>query len=426
MKLSWARMAGLAVAATLTFGTAIVPAQAQSVEPADVVNTYVEIALAGYRDTLQAAEDLKISVETMLGDPTEDNLIDAQRQWQLARIAYQQTEVFRFGNPLVDEWVDRVNGWPIDEGFLDYVDEPYLARASDNPYYAANLIGTGQIEIDGEVQTIDRFTPDLIRDTLEGAGGVDANVASGFHAIEFLLWGQDTEKAEDRMGLRPVTDFDTSDACTNGNCTRRAEYLFAAIDLLISDLEEMVSNWAVTGAARRAVTDDPAEGLRAMIKGIGTLGSGELAGNYLSGALSSNNPEWEMDAFSDYTHVSYLLTARGVVNLFLGEYFSLDGDIISGPSLADLIKAEDPALDEDLRLAISNTMVRLRILIRRGRDVETFDQMIAEGNEAGRDTILAVVQALEAQTEVIRRVDAALDAGAVDFDAPLRLGPDAG
>ncbi len=423
MRMSWA---ALALAASMAFGASAVPASAQTVDAADVVETYVEIALAGYRDTLQAAEDLKLAVETMLEQPTEENLLEAQRQWQLARIAYQQTEVFRFGNPIVDEWVDRVNAWPIDEGFIDYVDDAYLSEESDNPYYTANLIGTGEITLDGETITIDRFTPDLIRNTLDGAGGIKTNVASGFHVIEYLLWGPDTEKAEDRMGLRPVTDFVTGEDCTGGNCQRRAEYLFAAIDLLINDLEEMVSNWAVTGAARRAVTDDPEAGLSAMLQGIGSLGSGELAGNYLNGALESNNPEWEMDDFADYSHVSYLLSARGIVNLFLGEYFTLQGDLVTGPSLADLIKAEDPALDEELRLAISNTMARLRMLIRRGRDVETFDQMIGEGNDEGRDTVLAVVQALAAQTETIERVGEALGTELGSFETPLRLSADAG
>lgn len=413
---------GLLLAASLTAGLSTAPAHAQNADVADVMDTYVRIALAGYRDSLQAAQDLKAAVETMLTEPTEDNLADAQNAWQIARIAYQQTEVFRFGNPLVDEWVDRVNAWPVDEGFLDYVDEDYAAKPSDNPYYMADLIGTGQIVIDGEVREIERFTPDLIRNTLEGAGGVSTNVASGYHAIEFLLWGQDTEKAEDRMGLRPVTDYDTEN-CTNGNCVRRAEYLFAAIDLLIDDLQEMVTSWEVTGAARRAATDDPEIGLRAMLQGIGTLSEGELANDYLLGALESGNPEWEMDAFADYSHVSYLLSARGIVNLYLGEYFAFSGDVITGPSLADLIIAADPELDEELRIAVSKTMARLRMLIRRGRDVETFDQMIAPGNDEGRAAIMAIVDALHDQADILRRVDDVLGVGELDFNAPMRLAP---
>jgi len=435
---------GLSLAAVLVAGAGIGSAGAQDGGDGDtgpdssapvsrtaVVETYADIALASYSDALQAAEDLQDAVDTMLRQPTEDNLTAAREAWQTARVTYQQTEVFRFGNPAVDDWVGRVNAWPVDEGYLDYVDEEYVANASDNPFYTFNLIAADEIEIGGETIILNRFTPDLIAETLHGAAGHPANVAAGYHAIEFLLWGQDapgmqavdeegddepsgeTEGAEDPT--RPVTDFVAGEDCTNGHCERRAEYLFAAIDLLIEDLEEMVDNWEVTGAARRAVTDDPQAGIETIIKGIGSLTVGEIANDYLGAALERHDPRYEMDAFSDYSHISYLVSARGIVNVLLGDYFSLEGETTSGPSLFDLIESEDPELDAELRERVSVSMARLRTLVRRARDVETFDRMIAEGNEEGNATVQAAIDAFEAQGETLEKIDELLGVGPVAF-----------
>ena len=66
--------------------------------------------------------------------------------------------------------------------------------------------------------------------------------------------------------------------CTGGNCDRRAAYLTAATELLVSDLGEMAGNWAKGGAARAAVTATPQAGLNAMLTGMGSLSYGEQAG----------------------------------------------------------------------------------------------------------------------------------------------------
>ena len=82
------------------------------------------------------------------------------------------------------------------------------------------------------------ITPALIAD-LNEVGGSEANVASGYHAIEFLLWGQDLNGTNAGAGERPYTDYVVGEGCSNGNCARRAEYLQAASSLLIQDLAWM-------------------------------------------------------------------------------------------------------------------------------------------------------------------------------------------
>ncbi len=402
-------------------GFGAMPANAQSeqtppVEMADVVKSYADLALAGYEDALRTARELRSAIETLLGDPSPDNLETARTAWKTARIPYQQTEVFRFASPIVEAWQGRVNGAPLDEGFIDYVDAAYGTQNENNALYAANVIASTQLVIDGEPVSIAQITPSLIADTLNEAGGIKTNVASGYHVIEFLLWGQDLNGTGEGAGVRPATDFDL-DKCTNGNCARRSEYLFAVSDLLVSDLQEMVSNWNVTGAARRAVTSDPQKGLYAILQGMADLSYSELAGQRLKLPLLMNEPEFELDDFSDYTHASQLFDARGVVNVYFGEYFAIDGTTFSGASLADLVKQADETLDIEVRIRLGITMARIRLIVDRVQDAEAFDQMIGVGNTRGRGLIEAAIDALIAQTQTIRQISTTLGLGPLEVTA---------
>ena len=126
-------------------------------------------------------------------------------------------------------------------------------------------------------------------------------MATGYHAIEFLLWGQDLHGTGPGAGERPYTDYDTAN-CTGGNCDRRAQYLAAASDLLVSDLEEMVGNWKADGAARKGLVDgEPKAGLSTILTGMGSLSYGELAGERMKLGLLLHDPEEEHDCFSDNT-----------------------------------------------------------------------------------------------------------------------------
>ena len=137
----------------------------------------------------------------------------------------------------------------------------YGTESDENSLYTANVIANPSIEINGTKVDASKITPELLSGTLQEAGDNEANVATGYHAIEFLLWGQDLHGTGPGAGERPYTDYDTAN-CTGGNCDRRAQYLAAASDLLVSDLEEMVGNWKADGAARKALRRRRAEGRR--------------------------------------------------------------------------------------------------------------------------------------------------------------------
>lgn len=146
-----------------------------------------------------------------------------------------------------------MNAWPLDEGLIDYVDAAYGGPTDANDLAALNVIATPQPMIAGVAIDASTITPELIADTLNEADGIETNVARGYHAIEFLLWGQDLNGTGPGAGDRPWTDYARGEACTNGHCDRRADYLQAATDLLVGDLTYMAAQWAPGGAARATV-----------------------------------------------------------------------------------------------------------------------------------------------------------------------------
>lgn len=160
---------------------------AHAVDTTDVVKTYANIAHAMYADALATAVTLDSAIDTLIASPSEQSLRAAKAAWLAARVPYQQTEVYRFGNPDVDDWEGKVNAWPLDEGLIDYVDASYGTASDDNPYYTANVIANASFKLGGNMVDASKITPALLADTLHEADGVEANVATGYHAIEFLL-----------------------------------------------------------------------------------------------------------------------------------------------------------------------------------------------------------------------------------------------
>src|SRR5690606_8962580 len=266
-----------------------------------------------------------------------------------------------------------------------------------------------------------------LAETLHEADGNEANVATGYHAIEFLLWGQDLNGTgpapadrkgtpqERHAGNRPHTDFDTAN-CTGGNCERRVQFLRAVTDLLVSDLETMVGNWKQDGEARKAVEEDPKAGLVAMLTGLGSLSYGALAGERMKLGRMLHDPEEEHDCFSDNTHNSHYYNQLGIRNVYLGSYDRVDGKTVSGPSLSDLVKARDPKLDEEMRAKLDATVAAMQAMRDRAEKVETYDQMIASGNAEGNAVVQAAIDRLIDQTRSLERVIAALELGDVTLE----------
>ncbi len=385
-------------AITLPTLTGVEVAAAQQLSPAAVVSTYADIAAANFADSHTAAVAMQKKIDALIAKPTEETLAAARAAWIAAREPYMQTEVFRFGNKLVDDWEGKVNAWPLDEGLIDYVSRSYTeADTQENEAYAINVIANKTLKISGETIDASKITPQLLVRNLQEAGGVEANVATGYHAIEFLLWGQDLNGTGKGAGNRPATDFDVKN-CTGGNCDRRIEYLRVATNLLVDQLKLMAGHWSAAGVARRDVMKDGGNtGLVALFTGLGSLTYGELAGERMKLGLMIHDPEEEHDCFSDNTHNSHFFNAVGIRNIYLGTYMRLDGSMVRGPSVSDLIRAKSPDLDAKIRLAIDETMKRMTDLVERAKTVEAYDQMIGEGNAEGNAVVQSVIDQLAVQ-----------------------------
>ena len=389
-------------------------AQAQST--ADVIDTYADIAQAKYEDSLTAAQRLKDAVYALVAAPSAEGLTAARMAWLAARVPYQQTEVYRFGNAIVDDWEGKVNAWPLDEGLIDYVDGAYGGPTDENMLAALNVIANPTFTLSGSEIDAAMITPALLEETLHEADGVEANVATGYHAIEFLLWGQDLNGHGPGAGDRPYTDFVQGDGCTGGNCDRRAEYLTAAMDLLISDLEWMAAQWVEGGEARATLAADPDAGIVAMLTGMGSLSYGEQAGERMRLGLMLNDPEEEHDCFADNTHNSHYYVGAGIQNVYLGEYVRIDGSLVSGASLADLVAATNADLDTEMRSRLADTMRALGQIKTAAEAGFAYDQMLERGNAAGEALIMGGVNGLIAQTQSIERIVAALELDTIEFE----------
>ncbi len=340
---------------------------------ADAVTTYAAGVHASYQSSLESAQAMDAAIDQFLADPSESALSTAKAAWLAARDDYGPTEAFRFyGGPIDDEQTGTeglINAWPLDEAYIDYVEGASEAGIINNP---------------DQFPTID----DSLLVSLNEQGG-EANVSTGWHAIEFLLWGQDLNV--DGPGQRPFSDYTTA-----ANADRRALYLTVASDLLLSHLEGLVAAWAPEANNYRADFEalESTEALRRIITGIGELSRGELAGERMNVAYAERSQEDEHSCFSDNTTADIIGNAKGIEMVLIGQY---PGGV-SGTGILDLVEAADSDLSEQLRTEISASLDAVEAI------PAPFDQHLVEGvsdNDPGRMAVLKGIEALETQTDTI-------------------------
>ncbi len=381
-----------------------------------VLENYSNIAAAKFEDSLSTAKALQAAVDALITSPSAETLETAKTAWLASRVPYQQTEVYRFGNAIVDDWEGKVNAWPLDEGLIDYVDADYGGATDENAYAVLNVIANPKITLSDKDIDASVITPALLEGALHEADEVESNVATGYHAIEFLLWGQDLNGHGEGAGNRPWSDYASGDTCTNNNCDRRGEYLKAATDLLVSDLEWMTAQWQDGGAARAEVLKNEGAGISAMLTGMGSLSYGEQAGERMKLGLLLNDPEEEHDCFSDNTHNSHFYDGLGVQNVYLGTYTRVDGTVVSGASLSELVAAVDAELDNVLKAELVATMTELGDIKTAADNGFAYDQMLERGNKKGEALITDAVNALVTQTKSIERVTNVLGLEKISFE----------
>jgi putative iron-regulated protein len=379
-------------------------AQSDDAAAKAVVANYANMVYAVFSDAESTAKSLRTAINDFLATPNDKTLKAARDAWVAARVPYMQSEVFRFGNTIIDDWEGQVNAWPLDEGLIDYVAKDYQ-HALGNPGATANIIANTEVQVGEDKVDVKEITAEKLA-SLNELGGSEANVATGYHAIEFLLWGQDLHGNDAGAGERPASDYIEGAGGTGGHNDRRRAYLTAVTDLLVSDLEEMSNNWkpGVADNYRASLEAETGEsGLRKMLFGMGSLSLGELAGERMKVALEANSSEDEHDCFSDNTHNSHFYNGKGIRNVYLGEYTRVDGTKVSGPSLSSLVAKADAATDATLRADLDATQAKLQAIVDQANKGQHFDQLIAAGNTEGNQIVRDAIASLVKQTGAIEQ-----------------------
>lgn len=421
-------LAATAAAVALTVAAVASASAANAPTPEAVVTHYADVAEAMYADSVTTAKTLQMAIGDLLDAPSDATLSAARTAWIAARVPYQQTEGLRFGNALVDEWEGKVNAWPLDEGLIDYVDGGSYGDASDeNPLYTLNVVASTKLRVGPDEIDATTISADLLTG-LQEAQEAEANVSIGYHAIEFLLWGQDLNGTGPGAGNRPATDFDIAN-CTGGNCERRRAYLTVATQLLVDDLEDMAQQWGPDGAARKdVIAKGPEGGLATILTGIGSLSYGELAGERIKLGLILHDPEEEHDCFSDNTHNSHFYDQAGMVALYTGTYTRADGSKLEGPSLAAYAAAKAPEAAARVEQAMADTTAKMTVMKQTADSGKmAYDQMIGPDNAEGNKIVDDIVTALVAQTRAVEGLVSALGLtisveGSDSLDNPTAVG----
>lgn len=352
----------------------VVAAEEVAVTPKAVAQGYGELVHATYQDTLNAARAMQGKINDFLQAPSEQGLGAARQAWRDAREFYGQTEAFRFyGGPIDSEKgpEGRINAWPMDESFVDYVE--------GKP--KAGLINQPKLKISRAA---------LIAQNERGG---EENISTGWHAIEFLLWGQDL--SADGPGNRPYTDYVDG---KGPHAKRRALYLKTVTDLLVDDLASLEQAWAAKQPKnyRARFEAGGLESVRKMFVGLGSLSRGELAGERLEVALFSKDQEDEHSCFSDNTHRDAVTNAKGILNVWQGQYVQADGKTLTVPSLAQLVAAKNKALAD-------KTTAQVRQSLERASAIQApFDREIAgAATDPGPQRVKATIDSLVKQSELL-------------------------
>ena len=377
-----------------------------------LVISYANMAHAAYKDSLDTAKALQTAVETYVATPTQENLEAAKAAYKTARQPYSQTEIFRFDEGFVtpndkravssiDGWEGQVNAWPLDEALIDYVSDGYEGEYSSQD----NIINSDSITVGSIKQDTSTITPELLAEMNE-IGGSEANVTTGYHAIEFMLWGQDTNGVGEGAGDRPVSDYVTeAGQCTSGDtvnedariCERRGEFLTAAAQLLVNDLTAMEVEWR-PNSENTLRSDLMARkydnGLRQVMYQMGSLALGELASERMQVAFVTGSTEDEHECFSDLTHLSYANNARGIQNVFNGSYRTVAGKTVGGYGIKNyLVDTGNQEAANKLSADFIKVETAFNVLVEKGeKQGIKIDQMIATVGQASKQGISAEEQ----------------------------------
>jgi putative iron-regulated protein len=339
----------------------------------DEIDAYAAGVHASYVAAAAGVVTLQAAIDALLADPTEETLSAARAAWIAARPAYLVTEAFRFYDGPVEAVEGEINSWPLNEAFIDYVEGKPDAGVINNP------------DMDLSIATL------IVNNQVSD----ETDVTLGWHAVEFLLWGQDL--SADGPGNRPVSDY----IAGQGNNDRRRLYLKVATDRLAADLGRLVQAWAPGVPDNYAATFKvlpPREAVGRIMNGVAVLAGFEFMSERLAVGLDSGDQEDEHSCFSDTTHQDFVHDLKGVENVWTGAYPGSPG-----PGMRDLLTKVDAELAAEVDGLLVEATAKIAAL------GDPWDQVLAspEGSPeraAGEEAVAA----LQALADGLRRAGNAL------------------
>ncbi|MEO8582759.1 MAG: imelysin family protein [Flavitalea sp.] len=339
-----------------------------------VAAQYATVVLSTYTDAAASALLMQTAIRAFVSNPSAETLTAAKTAWLAARAPYGRSEAFRFyGGPIDAEPggpEGLMNSWPMDEAYVDYVNGDAGAGIINHP----------------------TEFPEITETVLEDVNQTNAEeeVSTGWHAIEFLLWGQDTSATG--PGARPYTDYVTGAGGTASNQDRRGQYLNIVTDLLVENLQYLVDQWKVGGTYSTTFTAsaNADASLQMLLTGIGKFAKGELGGERMK-AYITREQEDEHSCFSDNTTNDHIYGQEGIMNVYYGKYTKLDGTVIDGPGIDDLVKQKSATINTAMTTALDEAYAAVKaipapfdqaILVTTDNKVEAASKKVqAEGDE---------------------------------------------
>lgn len=334
----------------------------------EALQQYANLVLANYQDSYNTALTLKQAVDAFVAAPTEAGFQACKTAWLNARNPYGQSEAFRFyGGPIddADGPEGLMNAWPLDENFIDYVQGQPNAGLINNP----------------------ASQPVISKELLIGLNEVLSETAifTGWHAIEFLLWGQDLSTTG--PGTRPYTDYVQGAGGTAANQDRRAQYLQLATEALLEHLAQVRDEWTANGAYRQEFLESNTigESMGLIFFGLREFTKTEISGERMFVAIDTKDQEHEHSCFSDNTIADLKMNLLGVKNVYLGIYTNSDGTVVSGTSFHDIVELLDPAKALEIEHAFEHAEEKMNAI------PAPFDQTIVNNTPVVEEAIAAIV-----------------------------------
>lgn len=340
-----------------------------------VISDYSKHVFNSYTELLKANKNLLAALEAFTKNPSKETQDTAKTAWLTARAAYAPTEAFRFYGGPIDEAETGpegfMNAWPLDEAYVDYVK------------------GDPKAGIINNVKLFPKITKEVLLSLNEKDG--EKNISTGYHAIEFLLWGQDFDLKTN--GQRSFEDYVTA---KNENAERRATYLKLLGELLVEHTQILVNGWdpAIKGNYLEKFLKEPKkESIQKIFLGLGTLAMDEMSGERMTVPLEKNDQENEQNCFSDTTDKDLMANQVGIMNIYAGNYQGF-----KGRSVKEIIQVIDPKGEPKIQYNLDQTLAMFKKL------KSPFDNIIMEKKDGpGKKLANKIIESLQTQAKLMAK-----------------------